>query len=66
MKFKEVDILALALANTKERSKIMEITYPVLFEPHYFLFASSQLEENNRLFILTRPFTPTVLEIETV
>ena len=39
----------------------MEITFPVLFEPYYLLFASSQLEEDDRLLVFTRPFTPMVL-----
>ena len=40
---------------------MMEITFPVLFEPHLLLFASSQLEEDDRLLVFTRPFTPIVL-----
>ena len=66
MKFKEADIISVVLSETRERLKTMEITFPVVFEPHYLLFASSQLEEDDRLLVLTQPFTPTVLENETV
>ena len=53
LRWKEVDIVPYLFANTGERNRMMDITFPIIFENYYILFAKS---EESSVLNITKPF----------
>lgn len=53
LRWKEVDIVPYLFANTGERNRMMDITFPIIFENYYILFAKS---EESSVLNIAKPF----------
>ena len=51
-----MDVAPITLLNTFERSQVIDITYPVIYQDFYILYPKPEEEEEVPLLLVTKPF----------